>query len=269
MEATLRRYNSTMLPIDRLPWETPPRALELTTDQVHIWRVRLDGVENEDDRLWQTLSPQERERVQRFHFDQHRLRYLRAHGACRAILARYTGLAPEALRIEATPRGKPFLIDTHRLDLRFNLSHSGDWMVIGLACGREIGVDVELIARDIDWKAIASGYFHASEMRAIQDFAAPDVQVAAFYRVWTVKEAYLKAVGKGLAGGLDQVVVQVGPGLSAVFKELPGGENELRRWQVFSFQPAGGAVGAALVEKDSNPLQLTCYHWGGLEAAPS
>jgi 4'-phosphopantetheinyl transferase len=258
-----------MLPIESVRWETPPHHLELHPDQVHVWRVRLDGVENEDDQLWKLLSRLERERAQRFHFDQHRYRFLRSHGVCRMILSRYTGIAPDELRLDTTPLGKPFLLGADLLDLRFNLSHSGDWMMVGVACGRELGVDVELLARNIDWQSIAKDYFLTSEIKAIQSFRGEDEQTAAFFRVWTVKEAYLKAVGKGLSGGLDRAVVQIGHGLPGRFVELPGGENELRHWQVFSFQPASGAVSAAVVAKDDKNLQLIPYHWNGLGIMPA
>ena len=65
----------------------PPASLELDANQVHIWRVRLDGVENEDEQLWKLLSAVERERAERFRFDQHRYRFLRSHGILRAILS--------------------------------------------------------------------------------------------------------------------------------------------------------------------------------------
>jgi 4'-phosphopantetheinyl transferase len=254
-----------MLPIGNLSWDLPPITPDLKKDQLHVWRVRLDGVENQDDALWKLLSPAEQERAERFHFDQHRFRFLRSHGTLRLILSRYTGIAPEQLCMQSTPLGKPYLSGVEGLDLRFNLSHSGYWMLVGVGMGRELGVDVELLYEKIDWQMIAAGYFSAQEKIAILGLAREQDQLEAFFRVWTIKEAYLKAIGKGLSGGLEQAVVQVQPGMPGKFLALPAGENELRRWQVYSLQPASGAVGAAVVERGEGNLQLIQYHWKGLD----
>lgn len=245
-------------------WERPPANLVLASNQVHIWRVRLDGVENEDELLWKMLSPGERDRAGRFRFDQLRFRFLRSHGILRAVLSRYTGIPADILPIETAVGGKPYLGVQAGSGLRFNLSHSGDWMVVGIAALHELGVDIEINAREVEWKLIAQDYFHPREIEAIAGLAEPIQQLKAFFRVWTLKEAYLKAVGSGLAGGLEQVEVKVADGGPAIFINLPGEEIEKRRWQVFSFQPGSGAFGSAVVERLDQDIQLIRYHWRGL-----
>jgi 4'-phosphopantetheinyl transferase len=256
-------YNFSMLNSSDTVWEVPPARQVIDSRQVQIWRARLDGVENEDEQLWKLLSGLERDRADRFRFDQHRFRFLRSHGILRAILSRYCGIPAAELPIETADGGKPFIGDRAG-SLRFNLSHSGDWMALGITAGHELGVDIEIASREVDWQVIAKDYFHPREMQAIAGIADLNQRVEVFFRVWTLKEAYLKAAGRGLAGGLERVEVEVHQDRFPAFVTLPGDEIETRRWQVLPFQPVSGVFGAAVVERLAQDLALTCYHWQGL-----
>lgn len=141
------------------------------------------------------LSPAEHERAQRFVFERDRRRYLAAHCALRERLARHTGIASASLRLDAAPDGKPFLLD--RPGCRFNLSHSGDWALIGISDGGELGVDVEALRPIDDAFAMAASVFTPREQEAL--VRAPRLaRDATFLRGWTRKEACVKAVGAGL-----------------------------------------------------------------------
>ncbi len=119
-------------------WNPSNTRTELLPDQVHLWRVRLDGVGYQDERLAAVLSLEEHERAQRFHFDQHRQRFIRTHAISRMILAKYTGIDPARLVFGDGVRGKPFLAHEHSVPC-FNLSHSGDLMILGIADGSRTG----------------------------------------------------------------------------------------------------------------------------------
>lgn len=252
-------------PVDysNLTWNTAQYPPDILPDQVHVWRIRLDGVENRDEDLTAVLSAEERERALRFHFDQHRSRFIRTHGILRIILSKYTGVEVEKLTFGAGSHGKPFLEADQNREIRFNLSHSGDLMILGIAKDRELGVDVELINEKVEWQQIAVNYFNAYEMEKISCLPDWAEQLRAFYRVWTMKEAYLKARGDGLAGGLDKAVVNLEPDNLDIFLSLPGGEDEKRRWQVITFHPATGACGAVVALKGQMPVKLIQYDWKG------
>jgi 4'-phosphopantetheinyl transferase len=135
-------------------------------------------------------------------------RSLVSHVALRLVLGELTGTAPESLRFErrcgqcgATGHGKPHLAD--RPDLDFSISHSGGLALIAVARGRRVGADVERVRPRTDVLAIARGSLSARERQTIESVRCDGARREAFFRCWTRKEAYLKARGVGLAGGLD------------------------------------------------------------------
>ena len=120
-----------------------------------------------------------------------------AHAQLRQALAAEAGVDAAELRIERTARGKPFLASPAGTDLRFNISHSGDAALIAIVRGREVGVDVQETRPLRRAEAIARRRFTAEEAEHVRAGGEP-----AFYRLWVRKEAYLKATGEGIGGGL-------------------------------------------------------------------
>jgi 4'-phosphopantetheinyl transferase len=156
------------------------------------------------------LSEDEREAADLFVFEQDRVRYVVAHSALRALLGDHVGRDPRGLRFARTHRGKPYLIDE---SVRFNLSHSGNYVVVGICESSEIGVDTEQMRADFEFHDIAARYFSLTEFAWLMD-ASDDERRERFYRLWVVKEAFLKATGEGLGTPLNQIVVEfacVGP----------------------------------------------------------
>jgi 4'-phosphopantetheinyl transferase len=164
----------------------------MTTGEIAVWRIRLDRA--------QVPPPtsEEAARAGRFHFPLDAERYLRAHGALRAILARYT---TAKLEFAVTPSGKPHLPGTPQL--RFNLSQSHGMALVGVALDVEIGVDVEQVRVLPDYAAIAERYFPPSEAAAHAAIPAADRE-RDFFRRWTRIEAVLKARGVGLYGAGEE-----------------------------------------------------------------
>lgn len=171
-----------------------PPVVDLREDEVHVWRIDLAREpaplplpEDEEARLARLRRPE----------DARRLRA--AQVGMRLVLARYLGIAPAALRIARACRhcgdarhGKPHLVDA---DLRFNLSHAEDLALLAVA-RREVGVDVEHVAKAKDVDLVARSFFTPEEQARV--LAAAD-KARAFLDVWTRKEALLKLSGKGLA----------------------------------------------------------------------
>ena len=245
--------------MDQDRWEQPGERSIIQPGEVHLWRVRLDGVGTDDKILWNFLSTDERERANRFYFDLHRFRFLRTHAIIRSLLARYTGIPARALVFQVLPEGKPYLIDSNGLDLRFNLTHSGDLMILGVTCQAEIGIDVEVHSDALDWRQIGASFFQPSELEMLDKIEGEAEKLVSFYRIWTMKEAYLKAGGQGIAAGLRQTIVDLKKGFPPGFAALPGGENEMRRWKVFLFKPSTGASGAVVIERDYEPYRIIRY----------
>lgn len=137
-------------------WLFPPESLELEIDQVDLWRIPLDLPAAPVKLLESTLSADEHERAARFRFPGGKQRYIIAHGCLRNILARYLDREPGQLRFSRNEYGKPAL-QSHELE--FNLSHSGDFALVAVTRGHNVGVDVERIRPELEHDKIAGRVF--------------------------------------------------------------------------------------------------------------
>src|SRR6185436_18214306 len=122
------------------------RALSLARGEVHVWRAWLDPREAQIDRLGQALSPDERSRAGSFVFERDRNRFRVSRGVLRHVLAGYLDAAPAEIAFRYGDLGKPELgAIHHKLDVKFNTSHSNNVALFAVTRGRRVGVDVEHI----------------------------------------------------------------------------------------------------------------------------
>ncbi len=149
-----------------------------------------------------SISRDEEDTASRFYFERHRHAYRFAHTMLRDVLSRYVGRHPSEIEFRRNRYGKPYLATCDNEDVRFNMSHSGGVVVIGLALRRRIGIDVELIRPVRDLDAVTDDHFTAAERALMEGRSQPD-QLRAFFTCWTRKEAYIKAIGTGLSMPLN------------------------------------------------------------------
>ncbi|MBS1180406.1 MAG: 4-phosphopantetheinyl transferase superfamily protein [Proteobacteria bacterium] len=207
---------------------------------VTIWHIPLSGPATLDDLA--LLDSVERRRAERFLRDEDRWRYVQAHAAIRRILAAEIGRQPDNLHLVAGEHGKPALAGR---DIHFNLSHSGDHAVLATSFVAEVGIDIETSATEVG--RIAHLVLTEREMAAFS-VLLPNEQEWAFLRIWTRKEALLKAVGCGL--GRDPRSVEVGLG-HAPMLELDG-----QRWRLRDFSLAPGVAGCLAADKEIAPVDI-------------
>jgi 4'-phosphopantetheinyl transferase len=225
-------------------WTEAPLFPSLETGAVHVWRVVLDQPDDRLERFRRTLESHELERAGRFHFEKHRRHFIVARGFLRTVVARYLKTQPEALRFVYGAYGKPALASEH--SLRFNLSHSNEVALLAVARDAELGVDVEYVRADFASEDIARRFFSRAEVEAFN--ALPkDEQVAAFFRCWTRKEAYIKAIGKGLSQALDAFDVTLAPG--AAPELMHAEDDDVSRWLLRDISVREGYAGALMAER--------------------
>lgn len=229
-----------MGPIER--WPTADALTPLLPGEVHVWSVRLDRPGSSIE-LVTTLSGDERDRASRFHFERDRRRFICARGALRRILGEYLDVDASALTFTYGAHGKPALGGFVAEALSFNVSHSGELALIAVAAPNlEIGVDVEAVRPMPDGDDIASRYFAPAEVARLRALPVA-MQEEAFFRCWTRKEAYLKALGDGLARPLDSFEVTLAAD-EPVELSVIGNPRESARWKLVSLEPAAGFAGA-------------------------
>ena len=231
--------------MDRSPtWTDPPESPSLETGAVDVWRIALDQADEKSQNFRRTLEAHERERAGRFHFEKHQRHFVVARGFLRSVIARYLGTQPESLRFVYGAYGKPALEGEQAL--RFNLSHSNDVALLAVTLAAEVGVDVEHIRADFASEDIARRFFSRAEVE-IFNALAKEEQVAAFFRCWTRKEAYIKAIGKGLSQPLDAFDVTLAPDTPAAL--LRAEDDDASRWLLTDINVGEGYAGALAVER--------------------
>jgi 4'-phosphopantetheinyl transferase len=208
------------------------------------------------------LSPGEQERADRFAFARDRTRYIVCRAGLRRLLSARLGIPAAAIALRSNAHGKPVLDERHATaDLQFNVSHSGDVAVYALAHGRAVGVDVEAIETRVDRDAIARDTFSATEY-SVYAALDPAIRPVAFMNCWTRKEAFIKAVGKGLSYPLRSFDVSLAPGEDARLLRLDAGPGTPADWTLASFEPCAGYVGAMAVECRGSPCRFSIARAG-------
>ncbi|HEX8905118.1 MAG TPA: 4'-phosphopantetheinyl transferase superfamily protein [Longimicrobiaceae bacterium] len=240
-------------------WEPAPPHLALGGGEVHVWRASLAASAHELARHHAILSDEERSRAERFRFDLHRNRFIAGRAIQRLVLARYLDADPAALTYALAEHGKPALDGSHGgSGLRFNVSNSADGLLIAVARGRELGVDLEAVLPVSDRDAVARRFFSAPE-NLVYDTIAEHERDLAFFTCWTRKEAYIKALGEGLSMPLDRFDVTLRPGEPAQLLCTRGAAGEAARWTLRELDPGPGWLGALAVEGGGWALRL--FDW--------
>jgi 4'-phosphopantetheinyl transferase len=243
--------------LSRSGWASPPDQRGWPDNEVHVWRATLDWPAETAAGLESILSGDERERVRRLYFERDRQRCLISRGLLRTLLGRYLDRPPETLSFDYGSSGKPGLASL-AIPLQFNVSHSGELLLIAVTCGRAIGVDVEEIRRDKGVLEIAERFFSGNERDVLAGLPA-ELQHDAFFDCWTRKEAYIKAKGDGLSLPLDQFDVAFGPGQGAQLLATRPDGAEAARWRLKELDVADGYKAALAVE--GSGWGLKCWDW--------
>ena len=191
------------------------------------------------------VTPAEESRARRMRAERRRREFLVCRGALRRILAATLGIDALAVPVIEGPHGKPSLAPGAGPAVGFNLSHSGDRFVVAVALGMEPGVDIERIRTRRDLAGLARWSFSPAEQEEVA--AAPE-PMDAFYRVWSRKEAVIKADGRGIAIGLDRFDVNAGEPAALLDARWEGAApGEAAHWSLHSLEAPSGYAAALAV----------------------
>ncbi|MGB6689742.1 MAG: 4'-phosphopantetheinyl transferase superfamily protein [Terracidiphilus sp.] len=171
-------------------------SFEITARDVHVWTVGTAVPDDIAGEFHRCLDPAEAERAAQFRFNRFGKSFVVTRGVLRYLLGRYLDCNPASLRFENGSKGKPAL--AQGIGIQFNVSHSGDLAAIAVTCGCEIGIDLERVRSVPEMDQIASRYFDPAEAAEILSLPKNE-RGRFFFRSWTRKEAYIKAIGEGLS----------------------------------------------------------------------
>ncbi len=193
---------------------------------MHVWRCRVDALSAERVEVlteaW--CGADERAAAARPRSSVERRRRRLAHLLARRALRLRTGVPERELRVAVDDRGRPRLAGPEGADVDFNLSHGEAWVAVATAAGgARVGVDIESLSALGDPDALA-GAFAAEERRALDRLEA-DCRPRAALRLWTLKEAWVKADGTDQRLPLDRFALALDPAGGAVPVRVPPGER--------------------------------------------
>ena len=221
--------------------------------EIQIWGIWLTASDAELAYYRSTLSLDERHRAERFSFANLKRSYTLSRGGLRILLAHYLRCPPNEIELVCGAKGKPEL--RHSSRIRFNASHSDQIALYAFTLGCELGVDVEQLRELDDLASIAVRFFSTGEVSELLSLE-PEDRGLAFFRCWTRKEAYVKAIGDGLAISLDRFRVTLLPGAPARFVQIASDMGTASDWTLNHLEPAPGYIGALAYQDSQRPTTI-------------
>jgi 4'-phosphopantetheinyl transferase len=226
-------------------WLNPPDNLILSDEEAHIWRADLKANECFQSSFLKLLSPDEKNRAQKFRFAKDNRNFIIARGILRSLIGKYLEINPAEISFQYSEFGKPGIADNNTL--QFNISHSQNMALFAFTTKFNVGVDVEFVNPDIEVKDIAANFFSTNEIMNL--LALPEKQQAlGFFNCWTRKEAFIKAVGEGLSFPLDKFEVSLEPNKPAKLLATDWQPDAVSKWCIYSMSPGENFVGSLAIE---------------------
>jgi 4'-phosphopantetheinyl transferase len=233
-------------------WPSGPEQPQLKADAVHVWQARLDVPPERLAEYEALLAEDEQARAARFRFARDKEQYIAGRGMLRVLLGRYLGRSPETLKFSYSDFDKPFLSG---YELQFNLAHSGGLVLYAFCREEAVGVDVEVERELADALQISERFFSPAE-RTVLKSLPQEQRIPAFFRCWSRKEAFIKAVGEGLSYPLDAFDVTLAPDEPARLLSIRGSAGEARQWTLWSLDLPQHYHGALVVRKQDAFVQI-------------
>lgn len=220
-------------------------------DGVHVEVAELDLAGDSLTGSRALLAADELARAERFFREEDRARFIAARAWLRVVLGRALGVPPASVAFVYGPHGKPGLAPSLAASgLRFNLSHSAGRALVAWTTSGEVGADIEVVRSIRYGVKIARRYFSDDEQAAMASPAAPPWDEA-FFRCWTRKEAFIKAIGDGLAYPLRSFSVPMTPVASRAPVRVHDDASASRRWSLSSVDGGPGFLAAVVVGRNA------------------
>jgi 4'-phosphopantetheinyl transferase len=223
-------------------------AFSIRPVEVHVWLFDLDQLCQANPAWEQLLSAEEATRSKRYIFDADRLRFVARRGILRQLLGRYTGMDPAGISYRTNPYGK-LSLSSHPLS--FNLSNSQSRIAFAFTLEKRVGVDIEQVRPLPDLTRLVECWFSPEEQGGLSSLA-PALQVEAFFHIWTQKEAFIKAHGKGLSLPLKDFSVSTDPNQPGRLLSINGGSDGHALWKMASTIPEAGWRVAVCVRAEAD-----------------
>lgn len=217
-------------------WKRPPAKLSILRSELHVWRIDLNNVNYLPNDLSSLLSSEEIKRMEHFKFERDQHRYQVTHSMKRLILANYLACDPQCLFFDVGSYGKPSLASLQNsFNIQFNLSHSHHLILLAVTLEDSIGIDIEYCNKKFSIEGLSEIIFSPHEKLFFSALNYEEEKKEVFFRCWTRKEAYLKAIGMGLTQDITNISVDLNKEVSPDnwLKTSTLSPLEIMEWKLF------------------------------------
>lgn len=227
----------------------------LPAHEIHIWHFTFNITESINT-YWYLLSKDEQDRALKFYFEKDQKTYIFSRGILRLILGQYIGISPKTINLKYSSYGKPFIDPLqNKNQLYFNISHTRQHILYAFTKNTEIGIDIEYLKSDIDYQSVAKNVFSTYEYQTITK-APLEKQCVLFYKIWTSKEAFLKAIGLGLSYPLSDFDVCVAENQTIKIRDIKYSSKEAKQWMLYSLTPCEGYISTVATKQKINRIVI-------------
>lgn len=224
----------------------------LDADEVHVWHFLTEG-QTPPGAMRDMLPADEIERLNRLRQERDRSLFLWSRGLMRTVLASYLDCPPGQVQFAADQFGKPVLLGADPPPVQFNLTHTRGAIALAVSRKREVGIDVEDRGRIVEYLALAERYFapgEAGHLRGLPAHEVPD----AFFAIWTLKEAFVKGIGRGLSFPLEAFCFELAGRRLVGFHPLADFVD--RAWHFHQFELGQRHIGALAVQGEHAVIEM-------------
>ena len=226
-------------------------SVHISDNVVHIWHVNVLPATAAMDEIVATLSPEELERASKFKLEKDRIHYVCRRSQLRKILSQYCNCQPTEIIFGYHRYKKPFIDMPGYEAIKFNLSFSEDLMVVAVTKHNEVGVDIEKIHEMQDMAGVAKDNFSAQELT---DFNAAGDKTLIFFNIWTKKEAFIKATGRGMYYPLKEFSINIKAGFHN--PSILNNSMESKGWTITEVNTHEGYIAALAVKGSDSSTSL-------------
>ena len=228
-------------------WDFYVPLMKMAT--IDLWFEDLTVTDSHYQYYWSLLDMNEKNKALRFVHEKHGRCYTVSHARLRLILASYLNISPEKIEFATQVFGKPILVgDIADSSIKFNMAHSGNQMAVAVGMDDRIGIDIEVWANHIDFNSVVNLCFSEAERCFLTKLPASE-KIEFFYRLWTRKESFVKAIGLGLGLDVSQVVSSLTG--DAQFLSVPDEYGSVEDWKLVDLNLGSGISAALTVPKNN------------------
>jgi 4'-phosphopantetheinyl transferase len=238
-------------------------SLNIKNNEIHVWEYNIVPDTYLAEKLLNSLSVQEKSKIKNIKISEVKHRSIISKFITKSIISKYLGKYIDEVVFDYNKFGKPSLsADINSINLKFNISHSGDIGILAISREKLIGIDVEQLNYLDDIEDIINNYFSDYEISLLNDSKNSN-RIELFYKIWTGKEAFIKAIGQGLTFPLKNISFGFDSQSGIILKyieEYPASSTE---WKIYNFVPQENYTSTLAVNMESFILKR--FKWNQTE----